>query len=64
MIAPIIVSVIAALAFYGDVVGQLIACAWLTVGAYFVTQTESRGLYADIVFLFTWPIHVWLEWDE
>lgn len=38
--------------------GLGIAVIWLSVGAWMVARSRSRGLWADISFLATWPLYV------
>lgn len=39
-----------------------IIIAWIVVGISLVIITKSRGLKADILFVFTWPIIWYLDW--
>lgn len=31
---------------------------WTGIGLIMVLRSQSRGMFADTLFLFTWPIHV------
>ncbi len=42
----------------------IIAFLWLGTGIYFVTHSRSRGWKADVLFIFTWPINVFLDWRD
>lgn len=40
----------------------IIISAWLAIGLFLVLNSGSRGALADILFLFTWPIYLYLDW--
>ena len=52
---------LAALTFFGGVVGLLTAALWIGFGLWLVNATPSRGLIADASFVVTWPFYVALE---
>jgi len=40
---------------------------WLFVGTILSTVTESRGVWADLLFILLWPIHAFrtlMGWEE
>ena len=46
---------------FGGVVGFVLATVWIGVGAYLAANSTSPGFWADVSFVATWPIYVWLE---
>lgn len=59
--SPFIYAALACLAIFGGAIGIMISFAWLAVGAWFVSRSRSRGLYADAAFAVTWPIWLIVE---
>lgn len=39
----------------------LIVGMWLLIGCLMVARSQSRGPFADTVFILTWPVHVVLH---
>ena len=50
-----------AAALFGDLAGLLLALAWIGVGVWMVSRSQSRGFIADASFVVTWPLYVLLE---
>ncbi|QZP07795.1 hypothetical protein [Caenibius sp. WL] len=44
-----------------SVAGAIVAGLWIGTGIYLTVKTQSRGWYADLVFVFVWPIHWIME---
>lgn len=38
--------------------GVALAALWLGIGLYMAANSRSRGLWADVSFMVTWPIYV------
>ena len=35
----------------------LLLLAWPAIGLWFVASSKSRGIVADLIFVFSWPVH-------
>lgn len=57
IVIALFLVIIAALHWFGI----LIAFAWIAGGLWFTLNSQSRGIGADSAFVFTWPVHLWLE---
>lgn len=39
-----------------------VSAAWIAIGMYCNLKSTSTGVAGDLMFLATWPVHVWREW--
>lgn len=42
-------------------ISMVIAAAWIGAGVHMVTSSESRGPLADALFVFSWPLWLFVE---
>ncbi|UPT53105.1 hypothetical protein [Synechococcus phage Yong-M3-232] len=56
-ILTIALYALAALLASTSIAGLVLVTAWLGYGLYMVANSRSRGLWADVSFLVTWPLY-------
>lgn len=40
----------------------MLILVWLAVGVWLVASTQSRGLFADVLFALLWPVYIYTDW--
>jgi hypothetical protein len=62
IIEPLAIVVFFAVALLLGPIGIAIAMLWIIAGITFVMLSRSRGILADVLYVFSWPL--WMIWES